>query len=229
MLLQTHVWIHRVLLLSQNRDPSSQALLTSPRAELIEACPALTLNEAIPPTSHLSSQHLDITSSSLAAQFLGLHLLFLLIRLENNKDQKSKRLPEKIVTYSTFCNKSAKSVLLRPFSSSSSILSPPPSLLHSSSLLCPSSTSVPPSPVLLPHSSFLLLHPSSSILPPPPFLLHPHSGQECPSSEHNPIPHPPYAIWDEVVKIVSELKPGKKGGVEERWFQYLGLFLINLF
>lgn len=48
-------------------------------------------------------------------------------------------------------------------------------------------------------------------------------------TKHNPIPHPPYAIWDEVVKIVSELKPGKKGGVEERWFQYLGLFLINLF
>lgn len=48
-------------------------------------------------------------------------------------------------------------------------------------------------------------------------------------TKHNPIPHPPYAIWDEAVKIVSELKPGKKGGVEERWFQYLGLFLINLF
>lgn len=55
--------------------PSGRALLTSPRPQTTEACPALALSQAVPLSRDLSFQGLDTTESSVAAQFQGLNLL----------------------------------------------------------------------------------------------------------------------------------------------------------
>lgn len=84
----SHVWSHRILCCYPKiGDPSSQALVTSPKAGIMQACPALKPS--------VRQFHPRVTCPSNTWTSLPAHCLlnfldkshFLLFKLESNKDQ----------------------------------------------------------------------------------------------------------------------------------------------